>query len=291
MRAEGFEPSSSFEHQDLSLACMPFQHARCAGRIVGAFRPIAVRTCVRMHPESTVSAALALVRLGLSDGAVGRRLGIPRSTVRMWRIGQIPRRGRRQSLCDVCAGNPEKLPTASYCYLLGLYLGDGCISKHPRAYRMRIVLDAKYPNIIRGCADALEAIRPGKVAHVGRKSGCVEVGMYWRHWPCLFPQHGPGRKHLRPIVLAPWQERLVGQEREAFLRGLIHSDGCRIIANDRGNLCVRYHFSNLSEDIKRLYCESLDALGIHWTRPCAKQIAVYRKDDSRALDAFIGPKT
>ena len=27
----------------------------------------------------------------------------------------------------------------------------------------------------------------------------------WKHWPCLFPQHGPGRKHERPIVLEDWQ--------------------------------------------------------------------------------------
>src|SRR5215212_5924574 len=128
-----------------------------------------------MHQASTVSAALALVAQGLSDGAVSRRLGVPRATIRMWRIGRIPK--RRHSRCDVCVGHPTKLPPPSYCYLLGLYLGDGCISQHPRTYRIRIVLDAKYPDIIRACARTLEAIRPGKAAHLGRKSGCVEVGM------------------------------------------------------------------------------------------------------------------
>ena len=38
---------------------------------------------------------------------------------------------------------------ASYVYLLGLYLGDGYISEHRRSvYRLRIVLDVKYPEII-----------------------------------------------------------------------------------------------------------------------------------------------
>jgi hypothetical protein len=46
----------------------------------------------------------------------------------------------------------------------------------------------------------------------------------------------------------------------------------------------------LSEDI-RLYCESLDVLGVRWTRPSSKQIAVYRKESVRILDQFIGPKT
>jgi hypothetical protein len=63
-----------------------------------------------------------------------------------------------------------------------------------------------------------------------------------------------------------WQEAYVTGEREAFLRGLIHSDGCRIVANDRGNPSVRYHFSNLSEDIKG-YCKSFDALRVHWIGP------------------------
>jgi len=206
----------------------------------------------------------------------------------MWRIGCVPQRER--SRCDVCAGRAIRFPAKSYCYLLGLYLGDGCISKQPRTHRIRIVLDAKYPGIIEECAAALEAICPDKSAYRGLKSGCVEVGMYWNHWPCLFPQHGPGRKHLRPIRLVPWQCQLVQREREALVRGLVHSDGCRIIANDRGNLCPRYHFSNLSEDIKALYCESLDALGVNWTRPCAKQIAVYRKASVKRLDLFVGPK-
>jgi len=114
--------------------------------------------------------------------------------------------------------------------------------------------------------------------------------MYWNHWPCLFPQHGPGRKHERRIALASWQQAIVTREPQAFIRGLIHSDGCRIVANDRGRASPRYHFSNLSEDIKRLYCDSLDALGIPWTRPCAKQIAVYRLSAVEILDTFVGPK-
>jgi hypothetical protein len=53
---------------------------------------------------------------------------------------------------------------------------------------------------------------------------------------------------------------------------------------------ARYHFSNRSEDIKALYCASLDAMGVRWTRPCDQQIAVYRKASVAVLDGFIGPK-
>jgi hypothetical protein len=113
---------------------------------------------------------------------------------------------------------------------------------------------------------------------------------YSNHWPCLLPQSGPGRKHAREIRLLPWQERIVGQDRRALVRGLLHSDGCRVVANDRGVMSVRYHFSNKSEDIKRIFCESLDALGIEWTRPCDREIAVYRKASTALLDEFVGPK-
>jgi hypothetical protein len=245
-----------------------------------------------MRDESEVTTALALVAAGLNDCEVSRRTGIPRPTIRDWRSGRVPRRTGPLRRCDVCADRALRFPEADYAYLLGMYLGDGCISPGPRTFRMRITLDLAYPMIIESCAAALEAIRPAKRTWIGvsRTSRCAEVSMCWNHWPCLFPQHGPGRKHERPIFLADWQEEIVGRERKALIRGLIHSDGCRVVANDRGVASLRYHFSNRSEDIKAIYCESLDALGIHWTRPCSKQIAVYRKADTARLDEFVGPK-
>lgn len=57
--------------------------------------------------------------------------------------------------------------------------------------------------------------------------GTVVVQAHWKHWPCLFPQHGPGRKHEREIRLAARQREIVERHPEAFLRGLFHSDGSR----------------------------------------------------------------
>jgi hypothetical protein len=90
--------------------------------------------------------------------------------------------------------------------------------------------------------------------------------MWSKHWPCFFPQHGPGRKHLRPIHLVPWQTSIVDAHHESFIRGLIQSDGTRIVATERKGSYVRraprYAFSNRSEDIKAPFCRSCDALGI-----------------------------
>ena len=51
--------------------------------------------------------------------------------------------------------------------------------------------------------------------------------------------------------------------------GLIDSDGCRVVANDRGVRSVRHHFSNRSDDIRGLFCAALDQLGIPWILKCS----------------------
>jgi len=119
--------------------------------------------------------------------------------------------------------------------------------------------------------------------------------MWSRHWTCLFPQHGPGRKHLRPIELSPWQQEIVDEFPEALLRGLIHSDGCRIIAVERRGDYVRraprYIFSNMSADIRDLFCRACDATGIKWTTPNHKTVAIYRLASVARMDEFVGPKS
>jgi hypothetical protein len=118
--------------------------------------------------------------------------------------------------------------------------------------------------------------------------------MHSKFWVHLFPQHGPGRKHLRPIQLVGWQQEIVEEFPGLLLRGLIHSDGCRIIAreckNGRVRYAPRYSFSNLSEDIKRIFCDACDLLGIRWTRPNDRSIAIYRLASVSRMDQFVGPK-
>lgn len=244
-----------------------------------------------MHSPHQVSFALSLVTEGMSDREVAACTGIPRRTIYDWRAGRVPIRLRTP--CDVCGGRPERLPGPAYAYLLGLYLGDGCISAAGRTYRLRIACDAGYPGLVDACVAALETLMPRKSAWAGRRpsSRCIDVSMYSNHWPCLLPQHGPGRKHHRPIALEAWQEAIIARQQRHFVRGLIHSDGCRVVANDRGVESVRYHFSNRSDDIRTLLCRSLDALGVRWTRPCWKEVAIYRKASVAILDSFVGPKS
>jgi len=247
-----------------------------------------------VHPSRTVRAALEMAAQGATASTIGHELGISRSTVRYWLAGGSERlRRRHEAGCSRCGVEHDLrwLPP-DYAYLLGLYLGDGCISKYPRGvYKLRIVLDVKYPGIIDSAASAIGLVRGGK-AHIQlRPNNCVEVSAYWRAWPCLFPQHGPGKKHEREIALVSWQHAVANCWPEQLLRGLVESDGCRFQNTGRGGWsCPRYSFMNKSDGIRAIFCRSCEQMGVHWTASGSYTIYVSRKADVARLDEFIGPK-
>jgi hypothetical protein len=118
---------------------------------------------------------------------ISRLTGIPRETVRGWRWnirdGKPHRRSRYPD--RGCPGSHDfsSLPPKTYSYLLGMYLGDGCISRHDRGvWRLRIFTDSQYPGIIDECCRAIETLMPGQHAHrYKRPSRCVEISMYSKH--------------------------------------------------------------------------------------------------------------
>jgi len=237
-----------------------------------------------------VHAALELARAGANASDIARQLQIPRRTVAGWIKGDLPHSSRADS-CDECEQAHEFADlSANYVYLLGLYLGDGCISKHPRdVFKLRIFLDAKYPGIIASACDAIVEVKGVPAGTLPRPQNCVEVYSFWRCWPCLSPQHGPGKKHERRIALTDWQLQLVGRWPKQLLRGLIHSDGCRFQNTGTNWSWPRYSFSQVSDDIRTIFCETCDRLGLRWTR-AKNTIYVSRKADVAILDEFIGPK-
>lgn len=243
-----------------------------------------------MRSRAEYEEAMRWVAWGLNDCQISRMTGVPRGTVRDWRHGRRLTRSLTLPDCPVCTG--RELHEEWYAYLLGLYLGDGCISAHPRTFRLRITLDIKYPNIIDECAAAMDRVRMGRrPAGFTHCPGCVVVGSYWNHWPCVFPQHGVGPKHLRSIVLRPWQERIVDAHPDRLLRGLIHSDGSRDLNVVKGKSYPRYQFANNSADIQEIFCRAAETFGVHWNRPYWKTISVSRRKDVEKLDRVIGPKT
>lgn len=131
------------------------------------------------------------------------------------------------------------------------------------------------------------------------RSECIVVGCYWSGWPAAIPQHGPGRKHERRIELAPWQQAIVDRHPWEFLRGLLHSDGCRTINRfsttlPSGRVATyeypRWFFSNLSTDIRSLFCRTCDAAGVRWTQSNPRNISVSHRHSVALLDEFVGLK-
>lgn len=232
-----------------------------------------------------------LLHDGLNDCQVMRATGIPLATVRRWRVeGRSRHRELRLSECPRCgSGN---LDGPAYGYLLGLYLGDGCLSHHPRGvFRLQVACDLKYRGIIDECAIAIDSVKRGRSkSGFAVKVGCVEVYSYWKHWPCLFPQHGPGPKHQRKIELAEWQSGLVEKYPDRLLRGLIQSDGWRGVNRVKGTDYPRYQFTNSSKDIRDIFCWTCDLYGVRWRQMNAKNISIAKAPDVALLDLAVGPK-
>jgi hypothetical protein len=124
-----------------------------------------------------------------------------------------------------------------------------------------------------------------------RPWNAVEISSNSKSWPLFFPQHGPGPKHKRKIELAPWQAWIVEQFPREFLRGLVHSDGCRVMNRVNGKDYPRYFFDQVSDDIRRLFCDACRRLGIEYTHSKWKTISIARAASVAILDSFIGPKT
>jgi len=84
---------------------------------------------------------------------------------------------------------------ASYSYLLGMYLGDGYISRTPRTYRLEVSLHRNQERVVARVAGAIAMLRPSRPVGLRRRSSVTIVNAYANAWPVLFPQHGVGRKH------------------------------------------------------------------------------------------------
>jgi hypothetical protein len=185
----------------------------------------------------------------------------------------------------------EPYQHSDYVYLLGLYLGDGCLARYPRTYRLEIFLDPKYPDLIDECARAMRTVHTNHRANIRHKAEEVVVNSYGIRWLRLFPQHGPGHKHERPIVLAGWQAELVERHPWEFLKGCLDSEGCRSRRIVNGKNYPFYSFSNKSRDIIGLFTATCDQLAIHYTLPRRDVVSIARRADVAVLDGRLPRKT
>ena len=248
-----------------------------------------------------------MLREGVQNAEVARKLGVSKGTIGYWKhqdrqkAGTLP--GRHPSICPRCDPDQLTLDRRAYSYLLGLYLGDGCLCagaamRKKGVYYLTIACADAWPGLMDECEAAMSAVMPHNKVQRVQKVGMHEVKAYSKHWPCLFPQHGPGRKHEREIILEAWQQEIVDEFPKEFIRGLIHSDGCRVLnsavrtrnGKKTRYFYSRYHFTNESTHIRDLYTGTLDKLGIEWRYNNRNCISVARRESVRQMDSFVGPK-
>ncbi|MGW7554125.1 helix-turn-helix domain-containing protein [Streptomyces rimosus] len=259
-----------------------------------------------MYDTETRERAHALLRSGARNADVARALNIPLGTISYWRHMDRAKRGEcpgpHRSTCPLCDGRP--LEESAYSYLLGLYLGDGHIVQHAqhRVPNLTITCADDWPGLMDACEAAMRAVFPDNSVCRVRRTGCHGLKVHSKHLWCLFPQHGEGKKHERRITLAPWQQKIVDSHPWEFIRGLFHSDGCRITnwttrivdGQKKRYEYPRYFFANKSDDIRKLCSDTLTKVGVEWTTLARGSdpfnISVAKRPSVALMDTHIGPK-
>ncbi|WP_028650655.1 hypothetical protein [Nocardioides halotolerans] len=256
-----------------------------------------------IRPLRTVESALRASDNGMRDADNAALHGVAVKTIRRWRRLYQRRgqpRGQQHTIAPCPRCEDAELDGAAYAELLGWYLGDGHISRQRRdVFGLHVVNDKRYVHDLDRIAVLMARVKPGGRPHGRSVPGAVIVTTSWKHWPCLFPQHGPGRKHQRPIVLEDWQRSLVETHPAAFLRGLFHSDGCRANNWTRKKIdgrwkrydYPRWQFTNHSADIRELCCWALDLLDIPWRQSNRYVVSVSTRAGVARLDELIGLKS
>jgi hypothetical protein len=251
------------------------------------------------YDEASYKTVMSLLAEGATDQAIAATTGVHYATVRRWRLaGTPPQAVVRQHIADQWCVPHD----AAYCYLLGAYLGDGTISlKPPGGWCLLIFNDRRYQSISREVLAAMTTTFPGRRPRQ-RPASTGDSDVLAISHPAIaraFPQHGTGRKHDRAIVLTDWQLALTRAHPGALIRGLIHSDGCRAVNRFRTKLpsgrvaeysYVRYFFSNRSTDIRRIFSEHCELLGIRVTQSNHRNLSVSHRDSVAILEDLVGPK-
>lgn len=218
-----------------------------------------------------------LFSLGYNKSQISKMLNLDRGTVRKW-LNDKPNHLKTPSLFE-----RVKLNSKTYSYILGLYLGDGYINKTDRAYRLRISLDKKYNILNQYANDKLKELFITNSVFIVDNDTWIDLSVYNKNLPMIFPQIGIGKKHNRPIILSDWQIELI--DWCELMKGLFHSDGTYYISNGLDY----YQFKNSSKHILEIFKMCCDKNEIKYTFG-NDVIRIYTRRSVNKMKKLIGTK-
>ena len=224
------------------------------------------------YTQIQINQVKSLFEDGKNKSEISRITGIPRGTLKQWiqptyiRKTDKPRNSY-SPITDFESYLDSEEKKKAYSFILGVYLCDGVIStfKTLRAPSIRLFNDTKYPINTKEWKDKLQIILPENSVnvHKNRNSNCYIVLAYSRKLLDLFPQYGEGKKHDRKLTLSSWQQKILDEYPDDFIRGCMQSDGCIYSQNISDKLSYkRFSFVNKSEDIMEFFLYALKLKGI-----------------------------
>jgi len=175
---------------------------------------VAREQCVGLRQQGD-SLRLIAEKLGLSFSAV-------RYHVRDIQVETSNLRGPHGRKPNVV--RPPLVPSEDLAYLLGVFAGDGCLSRLPRTFKFSIACDNRYPDLIAKYAALLERLTGcPPIVQPRRESKATDVMLHGVDLPTLFGIPC-GRKTESGFQSPAW----VFEEPDylkPFVRGLIETDG------------------------------------------------------------------
>lgn len=240
------------------------------------------------YTEEQRKEALSLFAENNNASQTASKLLIPRHTVRAWVAGGVTR-DEDSKIATISPLEFNLEQKKAYSYILGLYLGDGCISKTHKenVFRMRIILDTVYLTLNKYAIKNLQTIFPNNKVTITKvlNQNCVTLSVYSSLLPEVFPHTGLGMKHLRKIELTDWQKEIIIPKN--IIQGLFHSDGSYYLTENRYDT---FAFTNMSYDIKTIYDTYLNKLGVFCSRNLRAKAIYSYGINAILLKELIGTK-
>jgi len=231
---------------------------------------------------------------GKNKSQLSKEYNIPRATLKYWIQNEFTMKENRTSDKSIeVIIDDIKSKKSVYNFILGLYLGDGNISRNKMSYKLRIVQDSKYKNSIKEICKELKYFF-GKNTTIQNSQGCKIITIHDKNLPLYFPQHGVGKKHNRKIELVDYQTENI--DYESLLKGLWISDGSfyKAILSEKYSY-ERYNFTNKSVDIISLFEECLRKIDVRYTKDVRKdlvwRIQIQKKSEVDKMKKVVGIKS